>query len=421
MGGTIAARGNTPIVTAEYNIYTDPEAAYITLAAFPDSTMLSWETTLAHGFAWDKFNRLCAIDTVNGRFFKAISQATAERLEGAYQRPAYLLPDPLAMAITLRPELIQQSGKYHVTVELNGRHTRGQTVIDYIGDYVNGERANCNVIQALDTEGVYEMFVSCTIVGLTPHPAAPSPTRSEPEPGRPKRYIRLDGRANGSPLQLPIQLVVNITCDKLRRLRIYLLANISADAACAPEAIYARLTRLLEAPAPANSCALPGAVGDVIRALVAELGLPGAPIDMSGNLVIEIGDPDAPLGSAGNGAHGPPLLPRAGFGRCDLVSALRDPCAGRKLRMRSAGAALCRQPRQRGCNVGRLHFAADGNDYQIRFLADEGELAAGDTVMMHCAPTAQRRLGQRHGPRQRHRRTAGAAIGRIRALIEHAS
>ena len=63
------------------------------------------------------------------------------------------------MAITLQPELIRQSGKYHVTVELNGRHTRGQTVIDYIGDYVNGERANCKVIQKLDTDGVYQMFV----------------------------------------------------------------------------------------------------------------------------------------------------------------------------------------------------------------------------------------------------------------------
>ena len=62
---------------------------------------------MAHGFAWDKFNRLCAIDTANGRFFKAISQETAERLENTYDRPAYLLPDPLAMAITLQPELIQ--------------------------------------------------------------------------------------------------------------------------------------------------------------------------------------------------------------------------------------------------------------------------------------------------------------------------
>ena len=157
MGGTIAAHGNTPIVTAEYNIFTDPEAAYITLAAFPQSTMLSWETTLAHGFAWDKFNALCAIDTVNGRFFSAISQETAERLQDTYGRPAYLLPDPLAMAITLRPNLIRASGDYYVTVELNGKFTRGQTVIDYNG--IGGKSANVKVIQALDTDGVYKMFV----------------------------------------------------------------------------------------------------------------------------------------------------------------------------------------------------------------------------------------------------------------------
>ena len=158
MGGTIAAHGNTPIVTAEYNIFTDPEAAYITLAAFPQSTMLSWETTLAHGFAWDKFNRLCAIDTVGGRFFKAISQATAERLQRDFHRPAYLLPDPLAMAITLQPGLIRESGEFYTTVELNGRSTRGQTVIDYNG--ISGQPANVNIIQQLDTDGVYEMFVA---------------------------------------------------------------------------------------------------------------------------------------------------------------------------------------------------------------------------------------------------------------------
>lgn len=157
MGGTIAAQGNTPGLTAEYNIYTDPEAAFITLDAFPHSTMLSWETTLQHGFAWDKFNQLCDIDTVNGRFFRAISQATAERLQTTYARPAYLLPDPLAMAATLRPQLIQQSSDHFVTVELNGVYTRGQTVIDYTG--ISGQQPNVSIVQALDTDGVHAMFV----------------------------------------------------------------------------------------------------------------------------------------------------------------------------------------------------------------------------------------------------------------------
>lgn len=157
MGGTIAAHGNTPNLTAEYNIYTDPEAAHITLAAFEDATVLSWETTLAHGFAWNKFNALCAIDTVNGRFFEKISRKTAERLQHSYKRPAYLLPDPLAMAITLQPDLIQKSSKHWVTVELNGQYTRGQTVIDY--NHMSGNAPNVNVIGALDTDGVHAMFV----------------------------------------------------------------------------------------------------------------------------------------------------------------------------------------------------------------------------------------------------------------------
>ncbi len=157
MGGTIAAHGNTPNLTAEYNIYTDPEAAYIMLEAFAESTMLSWETTLAHGFTWDKFNALCAIDTVNGRFFDKISKQTAQRLQETYSRPAYLLPDPLAMAVTLQPGLIRQSGKFFVTVELNGQHTRGQTVIDY--NHMSGKAPNVHVVQALDTDGVHALFV----------------------------------------------------------------------------------------------------------------------------------------------------------------------------------------------------------------------------------------------------------------------
>ena len=157
MGGTISAAGNTPNLTAEFNIYGDPEAAHITLAAFDDAHMLSWETTVAHGLAWDKFDALCAIDTVNGRFFRTISRITAERLKHFYHRTVYLLPDPLAMAITLKPELIRQASRHYVSVELSGALTRGQTVIDYMG--ASGNPPNVNIIQRLDVDGVYQLFV----------------------------------------------------------------------------------------------------------------------------------------------------------------------------------------------------------------------------------------------------------------------
>lgn len=157
MGGTIAAHGNTPNLTAEYNIYTDPEAAFITLQAFKESSMLSWETTIAHGFTWEQFDSLCKIDTPNAKFFERISSETRTRLKDVYGSPSYVLPDPLAMAITLNPDLIIESTHNFVTVELNGQHTRGQTVIDY--RYRNGNTPNVHIIHRLDTVGVYQMFV----------------------------------------------------------------------------------------------------------------------------------------------------------------------------------------------------------------------------------------------------------------------
>ncbi len=168
-----------------------------------------------------------------------------------------------------------------------------------------------------------------------------------------------------------------------------LLAHISADPANAPEAITARLTRLLEAPAPANSCTLPGAVGDVIRAIAAELDLPCAPLGSSGNLGIEIGDADAPLDLLVTAHMDRPCFRLRNLEAATLypLCAIRVPggsnggytCEGRALRFVDGRVSTVAS--------GRLHFAADGDGYRIRFLADEGELAWGDTVMMHCAPT----------------------------------
>ncbi|MCB9450849.1 MAG: nucleoside hydrolase [Anaerolineaceae bacterium] len=156
MGGTIRAQGNTANVTAEWNIFCDPEAAQITLSAFPASTMLSWETTLDHPLSWEQFDTLCQIDTPQGRFFRDISLKTVAFLRAMPDVIGYLLPDPLAMAIALEPDIALKSRDYYVAVELNGAHTRGQTVVDYGG--MTGHPANVCIVTALDIGRVYQQY-----------------------------------------------------------------------------------------------------------------------------------------------------------------------------------------------------------------------------------------------------------------------
>ncbi|MCB9456880.1 MAG: nucleoside hydrolase [Anaerolineaceae bacterium] len=155
MGGTIRAQGNTMNVTAEWNIFCDPEAAQITLSAFPHSTMLSWETTMDHPLSWAQFDALSQINTPAGRFFRDISLETVTYLK-SLGIPGYLLPDPLAMAIAVEPDIALEAGMFAVSVELNGALTRGQTVIDYRG--MRGQPANVRVVTALDMDWVYRLF-----------------------------------------------------------------------------------------------------------------------------------------------------------------------------------------------------------------------------------------------------------------------
>lgn len=156
MGGTISAIGNTPNLTAEFNIYIDPEAAAVTLAAFPEATMLSWETTLHHPFSWEQYDALVFNATPAAQFLRETTLATVEFLRQIRNVPGYLLPDPLAMALLLEPDIVQSSNFQAVSVELNGSHTRGQTVIDHFG--ISGQQPNVHVVTQIDTGTVYGLY-----------------------------------------------------------------------------------------------------------------------------------------------------------------------------------------------------------------------------------------------------------------------
>jgi len=155
MGGAVDAHGNTPTVTAEFNIWVDPEAAWMTLDAFDHATMLSWETTLSHIISADDHDRLCNLGTPLASFYKGINAKARERTWHVF-KGQHIIPDPLAMAITLYPELILESEKRHVTVELQGQHTRGQTVVNYTR--WKTDKPNVTIVREIDMGGILNLY-----------------------------------------------------------------------------------------------------------------------------------------------------------------------------------------------------------------------------------------------------------------------
>lgn len=156
MGGTISAVGNTQNVSAEFNIFCDPEAALVVLNAFPRAAMVSWETTLKHQFSVQDYQALAAMPSAAGRFFRDTSRLGFEAVRQIRPEMGFLLPDPLAMAVALEPGLILNQERHYVTVELHGTQTRGQTVLDHFG--LTGHAPNVDVVTEIDINGVYRLY-----------------------------------------------------------------------------------------------------------------------------------------------------------------------------------------------------------------------------------------------------------------------
>jgi purine nucleosidase len=167
MGGAVGCLGNdTP--AAEYNFWVDPDAAKRVLGDV-DVTLVDWGLTLRHGtFEADELARFDAPETPQSDFFETITEqqrAVARENDGVER---VTLPDSLATACLLAPELVDDCGRYHVDVDEREGLTRGYSLVDVNG--VLDEPANATVVESVDGT-LFRAMVAATLSGDSPESA----------------------------------------------------------------------------------------------------------------------------------------------------------------------------------------------------------------------------------------------------------
>ncbi|MGP4101660.1 nucleoside hydrolase [Nonomuraea sp. KM90] len=118
--------------TAEFNVWADPEAARVVLrAATADRvTWIGWDVSRRDAVMTPgDQRRLEELGTPLAAFAHRINRAVADWARDVTGLAGYDLPDPVAMAVALRPELVTERERAHVDVAL-GDETRGQLIID---------------------------------------------------------------------------------------------------------------------------------------------------------------------------------------------------------------------------------------------------------------------------------------------------
>ncbi|MEM9374258.1 MAG: nucleoside hydrolase, partial [Planctomycetota bacterium] len=73
MGGAVTGQGNVLTGCAEFNVYTDPEAARIVFEEWPDFELVDWEATLRHGYPAETVDGWRDAGDDRAAFYHAIS------------------------------------------------------------------------------------------------------------------------------------------------------------------------------------------------------------------------------------------------------------------------------------------------------------------------------------------------------------
>lgn len=129
MGGTGLSR-DAHTMTAEFNIFVDPEAASVVFESGIPNTVIPLQACYGEAaFDKDDLNKLAAIGKL-GKFCVDTNQKLIELNQRNYQTPIASFADPSAMAVVLKPDLVTAKRQLKVRVDIMPTLSYGQTVQD---------------------------------------------------------------------------------------------------------------------------------------------------------------------------------------------------------------------------------------------------------------------------------------------------
>ena len=156
MGGAVRATGNMPHPSTEFNISSDPEAAAVVLERWPGVALVPWETAMNCVVGIDRLREVWSAPGARAHFVRMITARKPSLVLEQFGVSGMFAADPVAMAVAIEPGIVTRSEHRHVTVELGGRHTRGQTTVDWFN--LGGEQPNVELILELNGDRFWEML-----------------------------------------------------------------------------------------------------------------------------------------------------------------------------------------------------------------------------------------------------------------------